>query len=90
MLLFDLVLPNSIITLIHDDFKIIVLFFNIIFIRVFSDFRLCVYTLLILYFIFCNQYNLHERTAVAQWLRLCATNRKVAGSIPGVVIGIFH
>ena len=30
------------------------------------------------------------RTAVAQWLRCCATNRKVAGSIPGGVIGIFH
>jgi hypothetical protein len=32
-------------------------------------------------------------TAVAQWLRYCATNRKVAGSkkkIPDVVIGIFH
>ena len=29
-------------------------------------------------------------TAVAQWLRCCATNRKVAGSIPGGVIGIFH
>jgi hypothetical protein len=29
-------------------------------------------------------------TAVAQWLRRCATNRKVAGSIPGGVIGIFH
>ena len=29
-------------------------------------------------------------TAVAQWLRFCATNRKVAGSIPGGVIGIFH
>ena len=28
--------------------------------------------------------------AVAQWLRCCATNRKVAGSIPGGVIGIFH
>jgi hypothetical protein len=27
---------------------------------------------------------------VAQWLRYCATNRKVAGSIPDVVIGIFH
>ena len=30
------------------------------------------------------------RTAVAQWLRCCATNRKVAGSIPDGVIGIFH
>jgi len=29
-------------------------------------------------------------TAVAQWLRCCATNRKVAGSIVDGVIGIFH
>ena len=29
-------------------------------------------------------------TAVAQWLRCCATNRKVTGSIPDGVIGIFH
>ena len=29
-------------------------------------------------------------TAVAQWLGCCATNLKVAGSIPDVVIGIFH
>jgi len=29
-------------------------------------------------------------TAVAQWLRCCATNRKVAGWIPAGVIGIFH
>ena len=27
---------------------------------------------------------------VEQWLRCCATNRKVAGSIPDGVIGIFH
>ena len=25
-----------------------------------------------------------------QWLRYCATNRKVAGSIPADVTGIFH
>ena len=31
-----------------------------------------------------------EGTAVAQWLRCCATNRKLAGSIPAGVIGIFH
>ena len=31
-----------------------------------------------------------EGTAVAQWLRHCATNWKVAGSIPDGVIGIFH
>jgi hypothetical protein len=29
-------------------------------------------------------------TAVAQWLRYCSTNSKVAGSIPESVIGIFH
>jgi hypothetical protein len=29
-------------------------------------------------------------TAVAQWLRYCATNRKVAGSIPAGVTGSFH
>ena len=29
-------------------------------------------------------------TAVAQWLRRCATNRTVAGSIPDGVTGIFH
>ena len=29
-------------------------------------------------------------TAAGQWLRCCATNRKVAGSIPAGVIGIFH
>ena len=26
---------------------------------------------------------------VAQWLRRCATNRKIAGSIPASVIGFF-
>jgi len=35
-------------------------------------------------------YSFLLRTAVAQWLRRCATNRKVAGSIPDGVIGIFH
>ena len=30
-----------------------------------------------------------QGTAVAQWLRCCATNRNVAGSIPTGVIGIF-
>ena len=29
-------------------------------------------------------------TAVVQWLRCCATNLKVAGSIPDGVIGIFR
>ena len=33
---------------------------------------------------------LKQGNAVAQRLRCCATNRKVAGSIPDGVIGIFH
>jgi hypothetical protein len=28
-------------------------------------------------------------TAVAQWLRYCATNQKVAGSIPDIVMEYF-
>ena len=32
---------------------------------------------------------LSEGTMVAQWLRCCSTNRKVAGSIPDGVIGFF-
>ena len=35
-------------------------------------------------------YTVSVGTAVAQWLRCCATNRKVAGLIPDGVIGIFH
>jgi hypothetical protein len=29
-------------------------------------------------------------TEAAQWLTFCSTNRKVAGSTPDGVIGIFH
>jgi len=32
----------------------------------------------------------YRGTAVAQWLRCCGTNRKVAGLIPAGVIGIFY
>jgi hypothetical protein len=35
----------------------------------------------------CFLYPYHS---MAQWLRHCATNRKVAGSIPDGVFGIFH
>ena len=34
-------------------------------------------------------HRVEERTAVAQWLRCCATNRRVAGSIPAGVSGFF-
>ena len=36
-----------------------------------------------------NNNNNNKRTAVAQWLRCSATNRKVAGSIPAGVSGFF-
>ena len=34
-------------------------------------------------------FSLNARTAVAEWLRCCATNRKVAGSIAAGVIEFF-
>jgi hypothetical protein len=40
-----------------------------------------------------NNTHIHQKGGllmVAQWLRYCATNRKVAGSIPDGVIEIFH
>ena len=42
--------------------------------------------------LFFNKYALicvEDRGRVAQWLRCCATNRKVAGSIPVGVSGFF-
>ena len=42
----------------------------------------CVYQICIIYYV--------QGTAVAQWLICYARNRKVAGSIPAGVIGIFH
>ena len=39
---------------------------------------------------YCTHYTSGWGTAVAQWLRCCATNRKVVGSIPDGVIGIPH
>jgi len=49
-------------------------------------------TLLILHIFNYNYKPLlqQEGTAVARWLRHCATNRKVAGLITGGVIGISH
>jgi len=41
-------------------------------------------------YVFLSVYIHMKGTAVAQWLRCCATNRKVAGSIPVGVIGIFY
>ena len=38
---------------------------------------------------FYRQLRVHVGTAVAQWLRCCATNQKVAGSIPAGVRGFF-
>jgi len=41
-------------------------------------------------FLQCNNSFMIIGNAVPQWLRYCATNRKVAGSIPDGIIGIFH
>ena len=35
-------------------------------------------------------FTLYKVNTVAQWLRRCATNRKIADSFPDGVIGIFH
>ena len=43
-----------------------------------------------IYIIYIYIYIYIQGTAVVQWLRCCATNLKVAGSIPDGVIGIFH
>ena len=40
--------------------------------------------------VFCKKSSSDRGTEVAQWLKRCATNRKVAGSNPDDVIGIFH
>jgi len=37
-----------------------------------------------------QNFGMNWGTVVAQWLRCCATNRKVAGFIPDGVMGIFH
>ena len=47
------------------------------------------HTLQITYGILCLHY-LRCGTAVAQWLRCCATNRKMAGSTPASVNGISY
>ena len=47
--------------------------------------RFLILSILTFSLVFCSL----QWTAVAQWLRCCATNRKVAGSIPDV-IGTFH
>ena len=39
---------------------------------------------------YCWKYFINMGTVAAQWIRCCATNRKVAGWIPAGVIGIFH
>jgi hypothetical protein len=51
-----------------------------------GTYELCVYMCVYIY-IYCIY--LWKGTAVAQRLRYCATNRKVAGSIPDGVIGIW-
>ena len=42
-----------------------------------------------IYIVLTKHYTFTVGTAVAQWLRCCATNQKVAGSIPAGVSGFF-
>ena len=42
------------------------------------------------FFLFLGSIRPSWRTLWRSWLRICATRRKVAGSIPDDVIGIFH
>ena len=37
-----------------------------------------------------TEHPVYTGTTVAECLRCCATNRKISGSIPDFVIGIFH
>ena len=39
---------------------------------------------------FCHHYDIHRCTLRRSWSRYCATSRKVAGSIPDGVTGIFY
>jgi hypothetical protein len=55
-----------------------------------SDFFLYCVILLLYICIYIYIYIFWGPLMVAQWLRYCATNRKVAGSIPDGVIGISH
>jgi len=53
--------------------------------------NVCVYVLVININIYIYMYVcMYVCKSVAQWLKRCPINRKVAGTIPGDVIGICH
>ena len=51
---------------------------------------LCSLLVVYIYRYFGETYHLDRATRWRSWLRHCATSRKVAGSIPDGVFGIFH
>ena len=55
----------------------------------YQDFDLKEYIYIYIYVCVCVCVFLYWGAAVAEWLRCCATNRKVAGSIPAGVSGFF-
>ena len=55
--------------------------------RPFAKYTQCLKIFYLILPLICN---FVRGTAVAQWLRCCATNRKVSASIPDGVIGIFY
>jgi len=64
------------------------LFYHFCFCTIQRNMRICGTSVCPLYPFFLNVIMI-TGTAVAQWLRYCATNRKVAGSIPAGVSGFF-
>jgi len=52
-------------------------------------FKICIPFCVLRFSLITTAYQQTKGTAVAQWLRCCATNRKVAGSIPAGVSGFF-
>jgi hypothetical protein len=80
--------------IIHSNFFHSINFILLIYLTIFEVYFICIvnirhYCISVLFScILTVLYN--NGTAAAQWLRYCATNRKVAGSIPDGVIGIFH
>jgi ABC-type proline/glycine betaine transport system permease subunit len=67
-------------------FLLIVLYFALLFVT----FRVKFYSFFFFQFLFILCLGLWGPLMVAQWLKYWASSRKVAGSIPDGVIGIFH
>jgi hypothetical protein len=91
------ILPVNVITLIgtHNIFSLFFSYSDIVFSVTYMiwyiELKLGRHPVAVVQNTFTNKQYIEKRgTAVAQWLSFCATNRKVAGSIPDCVIGFFR